>query len=749
MKDIFRKIFFVTIVLVALMFGKTEVFASDTYDAGNGITLLYSISDEGVKIQKCFTTQSGDIEIPAEIEGKQVIEIEYEAFKGCYDLTGALVIPEGVKRIEDRAFQNCGNLTSLVIPETVTYIGESAFENCSGLRGDLTIPEGVTEIKNKTFRFCGFTGELTIPDSVTKIGNEAFCICRKLTGSLTIPEGVTSIGNSAFKECESLTGNLTISNTVTSIGSKAFEKCGFTGNLNIPDSVTSIGSYAFFSCDGFTGNLTIPYGVTTIGEFTFYWCRGLGGSLTIPDSVTSIGHDAFRGCSGLTGNLTIPDGVTSISYGAFEGCANLTGDLTIPDSVSEIGYRAFADCYHLDGTLTIPDSITEINMAVFSFCSFRKIIIPNSVTRIGNAAFKYCVDLTGSLTIPDSVTSIGDEAFYNCRGLTGSLTIPDSVTEIGKDVIAYTDISEIKVDEDNLIFLSKINGTECNGVFSESENAIRLHVGCKATIIPNSVSVIGPSAFKGCLNLSGNLVIPSGVTEICDEAFLGCYKLECIDFPSTVITFGEKILSDRYTDSPSLRKVINSSKEKIRIHYGNGTSLWRLEGGDKDEPITWLCNGTAVRGLYEDDNEDESGTGSGTDLGREEDSNDDSMDISNPYSAVHDTDGGNVVAGSVSSKNAKWMFNADKSNTVIVVKSIDLSNKLKSFENASGYEVSAKHRYKTDKKSIAKINKKGILIPKKSGEINISLEQKVKGGRWVVIGNPVHLYIQKPVMEKK
>ena len=223
------------------------------------------------------------------------------------------------------------NITTLVLDEGITSIGDYAFFDCNKI-----------------------TGNLTIPDSVTSIGSCAFAYCSGFTGSLTIPDGVTSIGSGAFKACSGFTGSLTISDSVTSIEGSAFYDCsGFTGSLTISDGVTSIGDYVFANCSSFTGSLTIPDSVTSIGYRAFQRCSGLTGSLTIPNGVTSIGDDAFRNCKGFTGRLVIPQNVKTIGEEAFMHCINLQDNIIIPENVVFIGKNAFFNC----------KGITDVNIA--------------------------------------------------------------------------------------------------------------------------------------------------------------------------------------------------------------------------------------------------------------------------------------------------------------------------------------------------------------------------------------------------
>ena len=402
----------------------------------------------------------------------------------------SIVIGEGVTSIGDYAFQSCSGVTGdLVIPEGVTSIGKGAFSGCSGYDGKLVIPEGVTTIGINAFYNCyGLTGDLTIPGSVTTIGNSAFYYCYGFTGSLTIPEGVTSIGNDAFYHCYGLTGDLTIPTSVSTIGISAFYNCkGLTGKLTIPIGVTTIGSSAFYNCSGLSGELVIPVGVTTIASNTFYGCTGFNGELVIPEGVTSIGNNAFYHCKGLNGDLKIPASVTSIGTYAFYGCKGLNGKLTLPVDVTSIGESAFSGCESLTGDLTIPSSVTSIGASAFSSCKglTGDLVIPDSVTSLGKSAFLNCTGFNGTLTLGTGLSAISQSVFEGCSGLTGDLEIPEGVKNIGK--YAFRNCSGF-------------NGT---------------------LTLPDSLTALGQWAFVGCSGIAGELVIPDQVTKIDKGTFGG------------------------------------------------------------------------------------------------------------------------------------------------------------------------------------------------------------------------------------
>ena len=614
--------------------GYDQVFG---YIFGYATTEYSSDSVSGPTYQYYDNSKYYHYYIPSSIKSVIITggNIPSRAFYNCSGLT-SITIPDSVTNIGTYAFYNCSGLTSITIPDSVTGIGTYAFRGCSGLTsiyyaGHVASWCGISGLGNlmsssRTLYIGGkkVEGELIIPDSVTSIGDYAFRDCTGLT-SITIPDSVTSIGISAVEGCSGLT-SITIPNSVTSIGDRAFNGCsGLTditvamsntkyysaGNCLIETvtktlifgcktsviptdgSVMSIGISAFEGCTGLT-SITIPDSVTTIGWYAFNGCTGLT-SVTIPNSVTSIGYSAFNGCSSLE-SITIPfvgakAGVTSgdtyqYPLGYIFGTSSYAGGVAteqfyyeiysntsksatyyIPSSLKSVTVSGgnilngvFRDCSMLT-SIIIPDSVTIIGESAFSGCTgLTSIIIPGGVTSIGNYVFNRCTGLT-SITIPDSVTSIGDYAFYNCSGLT-SITITDSVTSIDNSAFEYcsgltsvtigngvTSIGDDAfcycyklIEVYNKSALSITANSSSNGyVACYAKNVYTNEGGSKLTTDENGYVIYTDGDEKILVAYTGTeteLTLPSDITKIYQYAFYHCSRLTSITIPDSVKSIG-------------------------------------------------------------------------------------------------------------------------------------------------------------------------------------------------------------------
>ena len=298
-----------------------------------------------------------------------VISIGGSAFSDCKSLE-ELIIPEGVRELGASIIADTC-IEKIKIPSTVTIADR---DNVGTLYGDdvlteVEFAEGMTRIPQYMCSGANTVKKIVIPSTVTSIGDNAFDRCTSLT-NITIPDSVTSIESNVFKFCESLT-SIIIPNGVTSIEQGAFYYCTGLTNITIPGSVTSIGDSAFTGCTSLT-SITIPNGVTSIGYSAFEGCTSLT-NITIPDSVTSIEGYAFDSCKNLK-DITIPGNVTSIKKYAFFGCDSLvanvynnsTGltyckDYNIDYKI--VGtYDEFSDIQIENGTCTNIDESTELKV---------------------------------------------------------------------------------------------------------------------------------------------------------------------------------------------------------------------------------------------------------------------------------------------------------------------------------------------------------------------------------------------------
>ena len=585
------------------------------YAIKNGFTdgacfVVNELGDGTVEITG-YAGNSATCVIPDEIDGKKVTKIGENAFRDRTELT-SVTIPDGVTYIVDCAFFGCTLLETVTIPNSVTDICWRAFYDCVSLK-EVTIPASVTNIQDYAFGYYydsdssetkkvdgfkinyvkntyghyyatenGFTDEACLltnelNDGTLEIskyaGNSATCV---IPGEIN-GKKVTKIGDNAFIDCTELT-SVTIPDGVTSIDEAAFLGCTSLTSVTIPDSVTSIKSKAFFNCTSLK-SVTIPASVTNIGDYALEYYEIY--------NTDSCEWEQYK-VDGFKINYV------KNTYGHMYALKNgFTDEACLLTNELDDGTLEITKYLGNSATCVIPGEIdgkkvTEIGDSAFKGCTeLTSITIPDGVIGIGNKAFSDCTSLE-TVTIPASVTYVRDSAFYGCTSLK-SVTVPESVTYIGGYAFAecyslkYVDIHANVTGIGTSPFcncrsLENINIDEANKWYTTVDGVL---------YDKDKTELINYPAGKK----DSSYVIPEGIRTIREQAFYGCLNLCELTIPDSVTEIESgafecsSLISDEYGTIKYVDGWVVGSGHTANVVLKDGTRGIAFEAFSCDEII--------------------------------------------------------------------------------------------------------------------------------------------------------------------
>ena len=523
------------------------------------------------------------------LPGLTVVSIKAGAFENCANLV-SIVIPNSVSKIESNTFYNCSSLKVVSLSNAITSIGSYAFYNCHNLYA-INIPASLTYVGEEAFY-----GEGTIQYIYFAGSEEQWEAIEVKYNNYRFTYSNRREYNSSFNSIELVENNaysylLVDGNKVYDfkIVDKSITSFNFADELQGLTLVT-LGDYAFSSCNNLV-IIALPESLTSVGvnifsgsnllNYIFYegseqqWSLiGMPANSALKqfnEQVETISFVENDKCSYYLINnkvyefkildktitsfdfaTELPDQtVIALATEAFSDCASLQS-ITLPDSIIYAGPRAFSGCTALE-EINIGDGFTLINDGTFSGCtSLQSITLPNSVTSVNASAFSGCTSLT-SVTFGNKITNIGNSAFSGCTSLQ-SITIPNTVTYLG--ISAFSDCTGLE----QIVLGNRIQSIEMNAFY----NCTAL----ESITIPNSVTFVGDSAFENCFALE-SIAFGTGLQSIGSCAFKAS-GLKYISLPNTITSLPYAV----FQDCTSLRAIyVPSSITSISWYAFDGCQI--------------------------------------------------------------------------------------------------------------------------------------------------------------------------------
>ena len=530
---------------------------------------------------------------------------------------GVVIIPDGknIMAIGERAFADNTKITKVIIPQTVTEIGERAFVGCTNLKevcfvsdedDDYTNPKFVSDSELKLIRKYAFKGceSLETLDlrhcKVISVAHEAFANCVKLKNIIK-SSAIGTAYDRAFMGCSSLE-EIDLSGLHVA-GSNVFSGCTSLTGITT-DKYTAIGDYMFTSLHYVYQEMNYSNGEWEIKSADYEACNLLD-NLVIKTATVGVG--AFRGCAGITKveftNVLddSPDEsiVFNIPDNAFRNCTNLA-TLTFNGKVKSIGAYAFENTALT--SVTLPDGLISLGAGAFGGTNLKSILKGGNDYQIsgdfilnkeGKVLLLYIGTAT-TCTIPGTVEEIAPNAFAG-SSIT-SLTIPSNIAKIGEGAFRDSSLATITINSNNLTEIPAFAffGTSLSQITVPStvtyigDYAFGNSALTTFNFTPEAGAELGSYVFSGCEQLV-EIALDGKITVLGDAVFGGCTALQTVSLPAL-----EYLGAYTFAETPALQSVTFAAGAKV-----TGTYTFAAEKAEDRTSLTSVTLGTALNVIGE------------------------------------------------------------------------------------------------------------------------------------------------------
>ena len=426
-------------------------------------------------------------------------------------------IPEGVEVIGDGAFEDAG-LESIILPKSIKVIENNAFINNSNVNY-LYIPANVKEINDKAFLGCNFLSITVDPENTVYDSRNA---CNAIIETKT---------NTLIQASE---GTLTIPATVTTIMSHAFARLTMK-KIEIPQNVVNWDENALSEIRATTIKVSYPEPIVFTNEYSPFGMIEQNARLIVPDGTRELYANANYWNMFTEGDRKIieesdysQNRCLTVNVAEAGTLESLIGDKNgVTEELKVTGQINGKDIKFLK------DLCGQYGMVSFLDLSDASIVAGEGTTanELPEKAFQTTSTLK-NIVLPKNLTAIGSFAFDG-SGIK-ELVLPKSVETLGSDIFYYAgDLESLRVESGNTVFDSRDN---CNAIIETSTNT--LLIGCKKTVIPESVSALGNMAFSGKPGLK-EVSLPNNITSIGWAAFWADSELTTVTLSANVTSLGD------------------------------------------------------------------------------------------------------------------------------------------------------------------------------------------------------------------